>query len=323
MVVVCLRPHAWTRCLKVAQQTGRLASNVGHQGEELTYRLVNSALSKSGTIVWWPWPALRWSAEMLNATGVAAFFGPKQPEACAAFDVVRPVVKRAQWSAGRQHASARAAAYAACGVAPGVGGALVRVLGRDDDLRSRPVLRRLDVCGGGELRRSLRNVEGLRSATLRAARRAGVAASFDVVNVSASNPGTFCEQIRRFQVDVLVSVHGAHLVNVPFMRPESLLVEVLPWAHTNKQHHARLLRHTDVDYAKLCGPKPDDKRLTMSEEACEGRSDAARRCTAIVRDCHPTLLRDETTDPGHCRRPHRPCDCLASFEALLWRRWSA
>ena len=131
--------------------------------------------------------------------------------------------------------------------------------------------------------------------------------------------------------DVIVSVHGAHLVNVPwldvkrpalfksnshslspssfsqspppdgtsarlslsllerekvarlwretrgrlsclFAQPGALLVEVLPWAHSSKKHHSRLLEHTDIIYAKLCGVSTGaakrEARRVLAHECC-------------------------------------------------------
>ena len=56
---------------------------------------------------------------------------------------------------------------------------------------------------------------------------------------------------------MLVSIHGAQLVNAPWLGPGALLLEVLPYAHKKKKHHARLLVGTDVYYERLCGPRPD------------------------------------------------------------------
>ena len=76
-------------CWKVAPQRGRLKENVGHQGEELTYRIVAAALSrKAPRVIWWPWEILPWSREVLRATLpatlVVAGADAPPPEACVA-----------------------------------------------------------------------------------------------------------------------------------------------------------------------------------------------------------------------------------------------
>lgn len=321
-------------CWKVVPQKGRLAENVGHQGEELTYRLVNAAMGQRGSprAIWWPWRALRWSRELLNVTmpGVQLLAGDGAPEptGCQRYESFKPVIKRPQWSSAANHEAMRRIAYAACGVSRrDQKVAIIRVLGRYDDDFTNPLRRRLELCGpNGKLERRIENLVAARDATQRAAQRAGVNAVFEIENISSKNPGNFCEQIRRFATaDVVLSIHGAHLVNVPFLPPGGLLFEVLPWAHTYKQHHSRLLRRTDLHYDKLCGPRPADPRLPDSESFCEGRSPAARRCTAIVRDCYPTRIRDGTSDPLHCKAglsistssKRRPCDCLIYFEKRL------
>ncbi|KAJ8614582.1 hypothetical protein CTAYLR_004956 [Chrysophaeum taylorii] len=293
-------------CWRVAPPTGRLRDNVGHQGEELTYRLVNAALRRRPEAIWWPRP-LRWSTELLNATlrDVKLAFGDDAP-GCERFATIKPQIKPPQWSSRDAHATARKAVYAACGLGAGRLKELsVRVLGRDDETP-----RRRDLCGG-RLERRIADIEALRAATVRAARRARRDVDFDVVNVSSRAPGDLCAQVARFATaDVLVSIHGAHLVNAPFLPPRGLLFEVLPWAHSKKRHHARLLQRTDISYDKLCGRRPAKaSNIPTSESLCEGRSQAARRCTAIVRDCHPTRM---GTHP--CVRP---CDCIDHFETRL------
>ena len=89
--------------------------------------------------------------------------------------------------------------------------------------------RRTEVCGGGGIRRNLRDVEELKATISAAARAAGVGVVFETDYVENSAPGSFCDQLRRFaSADVLVSVHGAHLVNAPWIAPGGLLLEALP-----------------------------------------------------------------------------------------------
>ena len=56
-------------CWTVKPVTGRVRDNVGHQGEELVYRLVAAGLRQAPPrAVYWPWPILPWSREVLEAT---------------------------------------------------------------------------------------------------------------------------------------------------------------------------------------------------------------------------------------------------------------
>jgi hypothetical protein len=58
----------------------------------------------------------------------------------------------------------------------------------------------------------------------------GVGLVFETDYVEISAPGSFCDHLRRFaSADVLVSVHGAHLVNAPWIAPRGLLLEALPY----------------------------------------------------------------------------------------------
>lgn len=309
--------QASARCWKVAPQTGRLSENVGHQGEELTYRVVNAAISKGAPpVVWWPWKALPWSTQLMNAT-ISSKVLVGGPSPCDSYHTFHPVIKRPQWSSNANHLEARRRAYAACGLgreeAPSAV-ETVRILGREDDLLAQ---RRLELCGLKTLERRIANPEALVEAAESAAAKTGIRAKVEIVNISSRNPGDFCEQITRFATaSVVVSIHGAHLVNAPFLPPGGLLFEVLPWAHTKKQHHSRLLRNTDLRYDKLCAPKPPG--ITRTEDFCEGRSQAARKCTAIVRDCHATrILTQCPSSPSSGKLSRRPCDCVDHFEKQL------
>mmetsp|Transcript_16290 Transcript_16290/g.53061 ORF Transcript_16290/g.53061 Transcript_16290/m.53061 type:complete len:359 (+) Transcript_16290:54-1130(+) len=314
-------------CVKVAPQDGRVKSNVGHQGEELTYRLVNSLLRKRGAVIWWPWEALPWSLEVLNAT-LGSVVSQSGAAPCETWRTVRPVVRPPQWRDRPTHAEARRRVYAYCGLLAETERPppfAVRVLERldDDDASSPGHRRRVALCEDKKLLTTRTPTKNLRRLERRigdvasferlakdAAERAKVDVDFKVVKFSSKDPGSFCEQIRRFvEADVLISIHGAHLVNVPFLRPRSLLFEVLPWAHAKKKHHRRLLLNTDVHYDKLCGERP--RGLPFHDEAfCEGRSEAARTCSTKVRDCFPTRVPPCNTTG---------CACLAHLGDRLLR----
>ena len=80
--------------------TGRVRDNVGYQGEELVYRLVAAGLRQAAPrAVYWPWPILQWSREVLDATlpavELASGEGAEAPKACAKGEKVwRPEYKR-------------------------------------------------------------------------------------------------------------------------------------------------------------------------------------------------------------------------------------
>ena len=173
--------------------------------------------------------------------------------------------------------------------------------------------RRTEVCGGGGIKRNLRDVDELKATIAAAARTAGVGLVFETDYVENANPGGFCDQLRRFaSADVLVSVHGAHLVNAPWIAPGGLLLEALPYGHKRKKHHARLLRNTDLEYVRVCGVRPSSS-LPKKESLCEGRTAAARKCALVARDCYETPLRPRSEG---CSSSD-PCECLDVLEKRL------
>ena len=240
-------------CWTVKPVTGRVRDNVGHQGEELIYRLVAAGLRQAPPrAVYWPWPILPWSREVLEATlpdvEVASGDGAEAPKACAKSEKVwRPEYKRApraeikvlnrcvhstpstrcahrrpQWPSIEIHGEARKRAYRHCNLYNTSRRTLVvRILQRRDSSEHVVgVKRRTEVCGGGGIKRNLRDVDELKATISAAARAAGVGVVFETDYVENANPGGFCDQLRRFaSADVLVSVHGAHLVNAPWIAP--------------------------------------------------------------------------------------------------------
>ena len=79
--------RAARRMLDRQARDGRVRDNVGHQGEELVYRLVAAGLRQAPPrAVYWPWPILPWSREVLEATlpdvEVASGDGAEAPKAC-------------------------------------------------------------------------------------------------------------------------------------------------------------------------------------------------------------------------------------------------
>ena len=87
LLTVTAASAAPRECWTVKPVTGRVRDNVGHQGEELVYRLVAAGLRQAPPrAVYWPWPILPWSREVLEATlpdvEVASGDGAAAPKAC-------------------------------------------------------------------------------------------------------------------------------------------------------------------------------------------------------------------------------------------------
>jgi len=308
-------------CWTVKSVTGRVRDNVGHQGEELVYRLVAAGLRQAPPrAVYWPWPILPWSREVLEATlpdvEVASGDGAEAPKACLKGEKIwRPEYKRPQWPSIKIHGEARKRAYRHCNLYNTSRRTLVvRILQRRDSSEYVVgVKRRTEVCGGGGIKRNLRDVDELKATISAAAKRAGISLVFETDYVENSAPGSFCDQLRRFATaDVLVSVHGAHLVNAPWIAPGGLLLEALPYGHKRKKHHARLLRNTDLEYVRVCGVRPSSS-LPKKESLCEGRTAAARKCALVARDCYETPLRPRS---DVCASSE-PCECLGVLEKRL------
>ena len=72
----------------------------------------------------------------------------------------------------------------------------------------------------------------------------------DVTRVSFKN-GTLSSQAQMFSdADVLVSLHGAGLANMLFMRPGSLIVEIMPGDY-DKPTYRELSRNLGHDYRRV------------------------------------------------------------------------
>ena len=223
--------------------------------------------------------------------------------------------RRPQWPSIKIHGEARRRAYRHCNLYNTSRSTLVvRILQRrDSTAHVVGAKRRTEVCGGGGIKRNLRDVDELKATIAAAARAAGVGVVFETDHVENANPGGFCDQLRRFaSADVLVSVHGAHLVNAPWIAPHGLLLEALPYGHKRKKHHARLLRNTDLEYVRVCGVRPSSS-LPKKESLCEGRTAAARKCALVARDCYETPLRPRSKKCASSE----PCECLDVLEKRL------
>jgi len=335
-------------CIKVVPQDGRVKTNVGHQGEELTYRVVNKLVSHNDNptgFVWWPWDALPWSIQMLEATvpNVKLIQEKIPPSECQQKKNVialRPIVKPPQWSSTANHAIARRRAYEYCDFPmkqkeQKKDHVRVTLLERVDDLGNNTLARkrRLAICSTtSTLQRKVAEPWRFEQIAKNAARDNGLYLDFRRRNVSSANPGDFCQQLQHFaDTDVLLSIHGAHLVSVPFLPPGSLLFEVLPWAHSRKKHHNRLLLNTDISYAKLCGHRPPAGLPAQNSEAfCEGRTQQARTCATQARDCFPTFIKSMQSHPDICsfsrasiapassdNNNFKPCLCIEHFERRI------
>ena len=310
-------------CWTVKPVTGRVRDNVGHQGEELVYRLVAAGLRQAPPrAVYWPWPILPWSREVLEATlpdvEVASGDGAEAPKACLKGEKTwRPEYKRPQWPSIKIHAQARASART------GTATSTTRRGGRSScgscsgatPRSRRRRKRRTEVCGGGGIKRNLRDVDELK-ATIAAARAAGVGLVFETDYVENANPGGFCDQLRRFaSADVLVSVHGAHLVNAPWIAPGGLLLEALPYGHkrstrnTTRASAENTRASSEHGASAACGPRRRFPKRNPSARAAPPRRESARwwRATATRRRSGP-----EAKD---ARR--RPCECLDVLEKRL------
>ena len=99
----------------------------------------------------------------------------------------------------------------------------------------------------------------------------------------AAPPGSLCTQVSRFaRADLLLSVHGAHLSLLPALQPDSVFVEVTPWASSSAPHYSQLVRHLEsVRRFQVCakGP-PAGFWETANETRC-----AASSCRSRVMNC--------------------------------------
>jgi hypothetical protein len=98
-IILTSASAASRECWTVKPVTGRVRDNVGHQGEELVYRLVAAGLRNEPRAVYWPWPILPWSRAVLKATlpdvEVASGEDAEAPIACAkSAKIWRPEYKR-------------------------------------------------------------------------------------------------------------------------------------------------------------------------------------------------------------------------------------
>ena len=156
------------------------------------------------------------------------------------------------------------------------------------------VKRRTEVCGGGGIKRNLRDVGELEATIAAAARTAGVGVVFETDYVENANPGGFCDQLRRFaSADVLVSVHGAHLVNAPWIAPGGLLLEALPYGHKRKNTTRASCgtRTSSTCASAACGPRRRFPKGNPSARAAPPRRESARwwRATATRRRSAPEV----------------------------------
>ena len=248
-------------------RSGRYNYHVNHQNSELTYPMVDAALARGAapaTVIWQLYECLPLTRQILQAVFPSSQLvcGPDAQATCARRVIFKPTGTGGNpfpRLGARSAMAMRASIQRVCNIhdttparGPSRPGPLrVRFLERE---------RTNETAGCGPKHR------GLTSTALETASRllplaieaaGGAAPLVDVVRIPVE-PGGLCEQAARFaKVDVLVSVHGAHLVLTPTLRPGSVLLEVTPWANFEVAHFSALARAADrVTRVQLCASRP-------------------------------------------------------------------
>ena len=111
----------------------------------------------------------------------------------------------------------------------------------------------------------------------------------DVTRVSFKN-GTLSSQGQMFSdADVLVSLHGAGLANMLFMRPGSLIVEIMPGDY-DKPTYRELSRNLGHDYRRV---QTRNAKPSLSTKLLYALDKAADRERKLRRDAIVYLTSDE------------------------------
>ena len=111
----------------------------------------------------------------------------------------------------------------------------------------------------------------------------------DVTRVSLKS-GTFISQAQMFSdADVLVSLHGAGLANMLFMKPGSLIVEIMPGGY-DKPSYRELSRNLGHDYRRVQTTNAKPSLFTRLLYALDNAADRERK---LRRDAIVHLTSDE------------------------------
>ena len=256
---------------------GRDNVHVNHQNSELTFPMVDAALARGTApeiILWQLYQCLPLTRDILSAAmpntqlicGALANASCSERVTFKAIGTGRlPFPKLAKRSAD----ALRAAVHTRCGIRreergnparhPQTGLPQLRLRLR---LLQRERSNETSMCGSSflpKLRGLTPTAQSLIAQMLPRAIVAGGGAppTWSVAMIPASSPGSLCEQAVRFSdVDVLVSVHGAHLVLAATLRPGAVLVEVTPWANFGVGHFAALVHNTGIARVQICATRP-------------------------------------------------------------------
>ena len=250
-----------------ASGSGRYNFHVNHQNSELTYPMVDATLARGAapeTILWQLFDCLPLTRQLLHAAlpSTRLLCGPDVETTCARRIVFKPKGSGGNPfpKLGAQSAAAlRASIHSGCRIHDAAtahdqkGGPHLRVRFLERERTNETAS-----CGPkqrGLTSTALATASRLLPAALEAA--GGAAPLLDVARIPV-DPGGLCEQAARFaNVDVLVSVHGAHLVLTATLRPGAVLLEVTPWANFEVTHFSALARAANrVTRVQLCAARP-------------------------------------------------------------------
>ena len=295
-------------CWTVKPVTGRVRDNVGHQGEELVYRLVAAGLRQAPPrAVYWPWPICRGAARSSRrrcrtSRWRAATARRRRRRVSKVKKIWRPEHKRPQWPLYRDPRRGAQTRLPHCNLYNTSRRTLVvRILQRRDSSSSRR--RRQETDRGLRRRRhqaqparrrraqgdDLRGGAGgghqsrLRGGSRRERESRWILRSTETVRVG----GRLGQRPRRASGEcALDRARGA-----------AWLLEALPcsgnWGKGTPSTRCvpSQVRNTDLEYLRVCGVRPSSS-LPKNEQLCERRTPAARARAGRAR-----LLRDAAPAP--------------------------